>query len=56
MTALILREDGKRPKDPNAQQGGDSRDLCPQPKEEAHAELHKTTPPTRAWIQNCSAT
>lgn len=56
MTVLILHENGKRPKEPNAQQGGEGRGLSPQPEEEAHTELHETTPPSRAQIQNCSAT
>lgn len=55
MTALILHKDGRRPTDPNAQEGGEGKGLCPQPKEEVHAELHETAPPTRALIQTRSA-
>lgn len=54
MTALILHKDGRRPMDPNAQDGGEGKGLCPQPKEEVHAELHETAPPTRAPIQTRS--
>lgn len=52
MMALILQEEGKRPKEAPAWPRG----LCPQPEEQAHIELHETAPPTRARIQNCSTT